>query len=626
VGVTPSWQRHSFEFVASDTDNEARLSFVIGGEGPRTIWFDNVSLARVSAPGPQPPRACAVCGGDCSRCGGNRTVWVDQRNGKDTNNGLSRGQAVKTIARGARIVRGGDVMVVRPGTYYEKPALRNLGSSAIAPVWIISEFPGEAVISGLWKAAAEGTQSWQSRGNGVYSARHGDAYVGSYNGAFLFHYNSLSDLTRPTVNGVRKPPYGFASDGSTFYLRLPGNANPNGRSVELTDSFRQTLVTIENSPYVILDGFHLSGAGNEEAINIDARSHHVTLRNLLITHSRHAAVLPNDSVVEWSEYSYPHFREFVDDLIELNGESSQSVFDLVKRYYSNAGNAYLEGGIATSPATESLNAEFRYNYIHDVFDGERLGNFSNSVTHHNVYNYNYDDHIELESWRSTHNSRNLRVHDNLFLNGAGAPLSHQDTSSQMRGPHYVYRNVVYQTDRRHAHPAYLIKNRNLARTRPSIYYYHNVLHNVKGTTGWGNINWLYWDNKDGDPQFLTLRNNIVLFDSLTDNGHNEDPDSSHNLLVNDRDNAVVRGRGGKFLGRDAAAVRFNDLQNLDFGLQAASPAVNAGTPLPNAWPDSRRGVGVPDEGAFELGETPGPDWPRPRRTTFTASKPDRWNR
>lgn len=56
----------------SGIDSEARLGFVIGGEGPRTLWFDNISFEDDSSsspppPPPQPPLACRACGGDCNR-------------------------------------------------------------------------------------------------------------------------------------------------------------------------------------------------------------------------------------------------------------------------------------------------------------------------------------------------------------------------------------------------------------------------------------------------------------------------------------------------------------------------------------------------------------------------------
>lgn len=567
--------------------------------------------------------SCLPCGG-CSNCDGDRTIWVDQANGDDRDSGLSIDDAVKTIGRGAALVRGGDVMIVRPGTYYETPVFSDLGSSAAEPVWILSEKPGQAIISDLWQDAERGVVRWSYVGDGIFAAEHGDSFMGEAADKFLFRYKSLADLRSDSVINISKPRYGFAHEAGYLYVRLPKDADPNGVPVKLTDRFRQPIVTIQNSPYVILDGFAVTGAGDADAIVADRASHHLTLRNLVVTHSRRAAKLPDESLFEWSEYSYPGFYRFVDDLIDLNQGDNKTIYELVKTYFSDNGNSRLEGGIAESFETPSNNVEFRYLYIHQVFDGQRFGAFNNSSSHHNVCNYAYDDCVEFEHWRPTHPSINLRVHDSLMLNAAGSALSHQSIGGAMQGPHFVYRNVVYNTDFKHAHPAYLVKNQRL---KPSnqIFYYHNLLQNWKGTNGdWGRTNWLYWDNKAGAPQHLTFRNNIFLFDDLSDRGHQRDPDSDYNILVNTKDNRRVRGHGGLYLGEYPSAVLFRDKARLDFGLRPGSPAIDAGVALPTGWPDSCNVAGKPDIGPFEFGETPGPDWPRPRRTVFTSSRPDRW--
>ncbi len=570
-----------------------------------------------------PNASCLPCGG-CSNCGGDRTIWVDQANGDDRNSGLSKADALKTIARGAALIRGGDVMIVRPGTYYETPVFADLGSSSDQPVWVLSEKPGQAIISDLWRDAERGVVRWYPVGDGIYSADHGDSFMGEAAGRFLFRYKTLADLLSPSVIGIAKPRYGFAQEDGKLYLRLPNDADPNGVPVRLTDRFSQPIVTIRNSPYVILDGFSVTGSGDADAIMADKASHHLTLRNLVVTHSRRAAALPDDSLFEWSEYSYPGFYRFVDDLIDLNLGDNTAIYELVKRYFSDDGNSRLEGGIAESLETPSENVEFRYLYIHQVFDGQRFGAFNNSTSHHNVCAYAYDDCIEFEHWRPTHPGRNLRVHDSLMLNASGAALSHQSMGGAMQGPHFVYRNVIYNTDHKHAHPAFLVKNQRLTPSN-QIFYYHNLLQNWKGRNGdWGKINWLYWDNEDGAPQHLIFRNNIFLFDDLSDKGFQTDPDSDHNILVNTQDNSRVRGLRGLYLGGDPAALDFRDEERLDFSVKAGSPAIDAGAALPASWPDSRDVAGKPDIGPFEFGEVPGPDWPRPRRTVFTSSWPDRW--
>lgn len=575
-------------------------------------------------------RICLACDGDCSRCGDKRTIWIDQINGQDGNSGLTKSEAVKTITAGANIVQGGDVMIVRPGIYYETPVFSDLGSSETEPVWILSEKPGEAVISGLWPEAEQGQVHWSEVGPDLYQASHGDSFMGEADDRFLFRYKSRLDLEASSVIGIEKPPYGFAHEDGEIYLKLPNGADPNGMSVKLTDQFSQPIVTIENSPYVIIDGFTITGAGGTEAIHVDRDSHHATLRNLIVTHSRLAARLPDDVVFEWSEYSYPGFYNFVDDLIDLNEEresdgSNYAIFDLVKKYFSHKGNAWLEGGLAESFDVPSRNVEFRYLYTHQVFDGQRLGAFVDSTSHHSVCNYAYDDCIEFEHWRPTHPSSNLRVHDSLLMNAMGSALSHQDASGGMQGPHYVYRNVIYNTDFKHAHPAFLVKNRSLTAS-DKIIYHHNLMQNWRGTNkGWGKTNWLFWDNKKGSPEHLTFRNNIILFDQMTDKNPDQNPDSDYNILVNTEDNSEVRGRSGQYLGRSQEALRFRNETRLDFSLEEGSAAIDAGTALPADWPDSRLITGKPDIGPFEYGDNPGPDWPRPRRTVFTSEKPERWH-
>jgi len=569
-----------------------------------------------------PDRTC-LSSSEHPACGGDRTIWVDKKTGDDRHTGLSPDDAVKSLGRAAELVKGGDVMIIRPGVYYETPAFKDLESTASKPVWILSEMPGQAVISGLWEEADRGEVHWSPIGDGIYAADHGDSFMGEALGRFLFRYKSLADLRANRVIGIKKPRYGFAHEEGTLYLRLPGDADPNGISVKLTDRFKQPIITIKNAPHVILDGFGVTGAGDSDAIVADRSSHHLTLRNLVVTQSRRAAKLPDHSLFEWSEYSYPGFYQFVDDLIDLNPDKTTPIYDLVKRYFNDRGNAYLEGGIAESFETPSEHVEFRYLYIHQVFDGQRLGAFNNSRSHHNICAYVYDDCIEFAHWRPTHPAINLHVHDSLILNVTGS-AAHQNSLGSMQGPHFVYRNVVYNTNFKHARPPYLVKNKGL---QPShrIIYHHNLLQNWKGPShGWGPTNWLYWDNKDGAPEHLTFKNNIFLFDDLTDHDYKRDPTSDNNILINASDVPDMRGDDGLYLGKDASVLGLANRARLDFGLRENSPAIDAGADLPSDWPDSRKVDGKPDIGPFEFGDNPGPNWPRPRRTVFTETPPKRW--
>lgn len=70
-------------------------------------------------------------------------------------------------------------------------------------------------------------------------------------------------------------------------------------------------------------------------------------------------------------------------------------------------------------------------------------------------------------------------------------------------------------------------------------------------------------------------------------------------------------------------VAFLDYGNLNFGIGGSSPAIDLGEPIPGFTDDVLDGL--PDVGAFEYGEAPGNDWPRPRQTAFTCDPPERWN-
>jgi hypothetical protein len=115
-----------------------------------------------------------------------RVVYVNGSSGNDANDCLAASRACRTIQRGANVVRGGDRMVVSAGVYYETPTFTNLGSSAASPVWILSEIPGGATISGMWKEAALGQVSWRDDGGGVFSAPHGPALLARTTGCTCF--------------------------------------------------------------------------------------------------------------------------------------------------------------------------------------------------------------------------------------------------------------------------------------------------------------------------------------------------------------------------------------------------------------------------------------------------------
>jgi hypothetical protein len=222
--------------------------------------------------------------------------------------------------------------------------------------------------------------------------------------------------------------------------------------------------------------------------------------------------------------------------------------------------------------------------------------------------YNYDNHIELEGWTGSQKAKNLRVHHSLFLAAASAPISHQHQAVQ--GPHYVYRNVIYGWDE-HGWPAWTQIKSNAPKADAGIFYYHNLM--------WHGVGELFWNSQRRD--MFRFRNNIFIFER---NWNDEKGafDSDYNLFINNRDKPWLYGNNGKYMGTDPTALRFIDVGELNFGIQPGSPAHNAGVKLPGF---NDHAVDRPDIGPFEVGEPSSPNWPRPRKTTFTSEPPSSWN-
>jgi len=560
-----------------------------------------------------------------------KTVYVDGTHGAADNSGLAPDEPLLTITAGAALLEPGDEMIIGPGVYYEQPEFYVPGASADAPLWIRAHPLGSATISGMWPDAAQGLVAWQpTQYEGIYAAEHEPAVFGMHDGLFLWRYNDIDDLAAGAVQFVATgthqtsldldlPDYGFACDETHLYLKLPGGVDPNGESVLLSsgaegETDTLTLVWVSSSPYVILDGLRIQGAGRH-GIWFDGDSVYPTIRNTVFEHCANGVRLPDDSLVEWSEYGYPGLREFAELVYAANPDHDpDAIYHLVKEYqtYEETLPTLLDGCMSTSfwQVAPSVRCEFRYNLVHEAFDGEKLGLFDDSESHHSVYMYNYDNHVEFEAWPESFHCEDLALHHSLLLACPGGAVGHQ--GENIVGPNHVYRNVIDGYDHVGLRGWTQIKSYADGATG-GMYYYNNAFR-----AGESQLFWL-------SRQHLVFRNNIFVFDDLEDV---EDPsvplDSDYNLLVNLDDEPWIRGVDhGIYLGDDPDDVGFIDYLQLNYGLTAGSPAIDQGQLIPGFTDDVTDGQ--PDLGAFELGDDPGTEWPRPRQTTFTCDPPERWN-
>ncbi len=132
-----------------------------------------------------------------------------------------------SLAEGLNQAQAGDEVALRGGVYYQGEFSLPRSGSAGAPI-VITSYAGEtAVLDGGDPA----TFTWAAQGGGVYRATVNapDPHLLTANGQRLLPYQSLADLQ----NLIWNVP-GFYASGTTVYVRLAGDADPNGVAMRVS--------------------------------------------------------------------------------------------------------------------------------------------------------------------------------------------------------------------------------------------------------------------------------------------------------------------------------------------------------------------------------------------------------
>ncbi|MAF67261.1 MAG: hypothetical protein CMJ84_16590 [Planctomycetes bacterium] len=193
------------------------------------------------------------------------------------------------------------------GTYYHRSlALDGLSGSAASPIRIQAEPRGLATVSAAWREAAEGRAGlWTAEGGGIYSAPNDTpAIFGGWQGTLLFRYETLADLQNAETTPVPTqysgdvfgPVHGFAWEDERIYLRLPGEADPEGEPLVFSTptwdegtvgSGAQPVIAVSGTPGLIFDGLRIVGSGTY-GVTCDEGSPDVVFRNCLFEYCRSA--------------------------------------------------------------------------------------------------------------------------------------------------------------------------------------------------------------------------------------------------------------------------------------------------------------------------------------------------
>ena len=475
--------------------------------------------------------------------------------------------------------------------------------------------------------------------------------------------------TDPDGNALDLNP----NDLNIHFARKALNSNNN-------DLANRAIFRIRNSENVTIEGIQFIGAGSYGILARDD-SPGLVVRNCVFELANIGVSIPQNTQITWCEHVYPGFAQFNEDLMAANLGlgGANDIFDIVKKYPPKRieGGLYAasalvtEGGVEVKKrdreAVQALNCEFSYNFIHQVFDGEQFGTTSDSVSHHNVYINVMDNAVQFDDRGLTQDARNLALHHSYIEGYAFGPLSHQvQFENDLEGPHYVYRCVLNMSrvdfgrspvaTENAWNPIWMLKTQIglLADESPEIGYYHNTLITDKST--------FFINSFNGIPlQNFTMMNNIIAFSDRQGNVdgplNNATPTTTfdYNLTLfqdesDDIDGYITGPNGLKIdstpipgpedgaaamqAGRDANLALLGLADPTVTGRQwqplAESAAINAAVDLPDDLRAALPGLqettfldgGTYDVGAFELGQTAGPDWPRPHQRAFSDAFDD----
>ena len=485
--------------------------------------------------------------------------------------------------------QSGQEVVLRGGTYYQGEISLPRSGAAGAPI-VIRGYKGEtAVMDG----ADPATFTWAEPQLGAYPTKVNaeNPHLVMADGKRLYPYQSLADL-----QGLLWGIPGFYASGTTVYVRLNGNANPNTRTM---------LVSRYNYAFTIEKNFIVFA--------------NLTFRNYGLGSFAKALYFNNasDNLVQGCTFA-------VNDLgIGLKRDSHRNVFQDNTFYDTDFdwpwdavkdGSGLETGGIRMYDPMTGRGTVIRRNTFHDYFDGfgvcpEATAGVTNETDIYENLVYNTgDDGMETDGQCS-----NVRIWRNTFHD----VLVGISVAPVLTGPVYAVRNLVYRTGAGNSdYPGSPFKfNSDYAQSGP-IFLFHNTADAVlPGSSG--------LDIKSpGSWKSVYGRNNIWMGTdfALSNNNPGQPLDLDYDLLYTSQagELAYWAGLSDRHLNtlaelRSATGQEQHGISTLpvfmnsiagNYAPGSGSSLIDKGVLIPGINDDY---IGAaPDIGAFEAGAVPSP--------------------
>jgi hypothetical protein len=488
-----------------------------------------------------------------------------------------------SLTEGLSQAQAGEEVVLRGGVYSQGEISLPRSGTAGAPI-VIRGYDGEtAILDG----ADPATFTWTDQSGGVYrtTVNVADPHLVTADGQRLLPYQSLSDLQ----NLIWDTP-GFYADGTTVYVRLAGDADPNG--AEMNVSRYNYAFYVEQDYIYFLDlTFRHYGQGSwAKAIYFNNADNNLVQR---------CTFAINDLGIGIKRASH---RNVIQD-----SEFYDTIFDWPwDAFY--AGIELSGGGITFyDPATGRGNV-IRRNTFHDLFDGFgacpswTAGVTNETDVYENLVYRAGDDGMETDGRCS-----NVRIWSNTFHD----VLMGISLAPTYTGPTYAIRNLIYRTGMgNNDYTGSPFKfNSGYGQSGP-MYLFHNTADAaLPGNNG-------LYIKAPGTWDLIYARNNIWAGTDYAINNYNtsQPVDLDYDDLWTDSGGDLVRwnSTGYATLAAFTAATGqephglnvapgFADAGGGDYTLDPSSDLIDAGVVIPginNQGDQAYRGL-APDIGAYE---------------------------
>jgi hypothetical protein len=486
------------------------------------------------------------------------------------------------LSYGLGQAQAGDEVVLRGGVYYEGELSMPRSGTAGAPI-VVRGYAGEiAVLDGGDPA----TFSWAFEGGGVYSTvvSVADTHLVAANGQRLYPYQSLSDLQN-LIWGIP----GFYASGTTVYVRLAGNANPNSSVMVVSRHNHAFYVEQDHITFLDLTFRHYGQDDYAKAIYLNNA---------------------NDTLVQGCTFAINDLGIGIKRTSHRNVIQDNEFYDTVFDWPWDAvkGGSQLEtGGVRFYSPTDGRGTIIRRNTFHDYFDGFGACPDSTSVVtnetdvYENVVYNAGDDGMETDGRCS-----NVRIWSNTFHD----VLMGISLAPVYDGPVYAVRNLIYRTGvGNNGYTGSPFKFNSGYSLSGPMYLFHNTSDAALTAP---RSNGLYV-KAPGTWELIYARNNIWAGTDYAINNYNtgQPIDLDYDDLWNDGANDLVRWNGTRYpsLGAFRAATGqeahgsdvepgFVDAATGDYTLQAGSDLIDAGLIIPGIN-DGYEGA-APDVGAHEF--------------------------